>query len=95
VLNALTLVALVPTVVMGVLLTRSDPDAVYRLVAVVGVLLLVACAVPLTLAVVSTVVGRRDTRRAQAPGAVGLGLAVVLALMTLPSFTGHLARWLR
>jgi undecaprenyl pyrophosphate phosphatase UppP len=95
VLNVLTAVTLVPAVVMGVLLTRSEPDAVYRLVAVVGVLLLVACAVPLTLAVVSTVVARHDARRAQAPAAVGLGLAVVLAILTLPSFAGHVAGWLR
>lgn len=95
VLNVLTAVTLVPAVVMGVLLTRAEPDAVYRLVAVVGGLLLVACTVPLTLAVVSTRMARHDARRAQAPAAVGLGFAVVLAVLSAPSFAAQVAGWLR
>jgi hypothetical protein len=93
VLNLLTILVLVPSVAMGVVLVRAEPDAVYRLVAVVGFLLLLVCAVPITLAAVSTVVARRDARAARLPGAVGLGLAVALAVLTVPPFVDRLVRW--
>ena len=94
VLNVLSVVALVPTVVVGVQLTGSDPDAAYRLSALVGFLLLAACTVPLTLAIVSTVVAHRDDRAGQAPAAVGMGFAVALALVTVPTVVDRVAAWI-
>ncbi len=94
VLTILTVVALVPTVVLGVLFTRSEPDAVYRPGALVGFVLLAACTVPFTLAIVSWIVARRDDRAAQAPAAVGLAFAVVLALLTAPSAADRVAAWI-
>jgi hypothetical protein len=94
VLNLLTIIALVPSVVMGVTLTRAEPDAAYRLVAVVGVVLLTVCTAPLALAVVSTVVARRDVRAARAPGVVGLASALVLAFLTVPPFLDHVTAWM-
>jgi hypothetical protein len=94
VLNLLTIVALVPSVVLGVTLTRAEPDAAYRLGAVVGVMLLTVCTAPLALAIVSTVVARRDVRAARMPGVVGLAFAVVLAFLTVPPFVDRLVAWM-
>ena len=83
ILHGATLVLVVPSLLLAAVLLRSEPDAVYRLGAVVGVVLLLLCTAPLILVGLSHAARRRDGSSDVTLAVVGFTIALFLGLFTV------------